>query len=201
MNVCVLAGGRGSRLANIWDRPKCLVPVNGRPVIERVLENVARAKPDTVILMLGHNWRDGISQWLRERRADGLRVIPMIEDVPAGTAPAVRRAIGASGPGPLLVLNGDTVPAYELGALVDFHGQRMGSWASAAMRRGARPYGDVYAGACVLSEEAQEEIYADTRTVDFPAHLVGALPFYVPGFLDVGTPEGFERAKAWELAA
>ncbi len=200
--VCILAGGRGSRLAGLWDRPKCLVPVNGQPVIERLLQNVARAQPREVYLMLGPDWRDVTTAWLRERLPDGLRLIPMIEDHREGTAAAVRRAIGNTGAGPLMVLNGDTLPAFDLRALVDFHDQRLGAWATMAMRRcGDGALRDTYAGACMLSEEAQEEIYVDTRTVDFPAHLVGALPYYVPGFLDVGTPAGFELAKDWALAA
>ena len=82
--------------------------------------------------------------------------------------------------------------------LVGHHLQRIGAWATGAFTHDPRRWRDIYAGACVLSPEAVGEIAADERTHDIWAHLLGVNAYRVPGFLDVGTPEGFRIAQEWK---
>lgn len=52
----VLAAGRGGRLERRTDaRPKCLVPVAGRPLIHFVLASLAKAGISEVVVVLGHH--------------------------------------------------------------------------------------------------------------------------------------------------
>lgn len=196
-DALILAGGIGTRLKGLWDGPKCLVPVGGTPVLERLLTMLEPLQPGYVALALGVK-RDAVQAFLKTRpEPSAFKLVRSLEPWPRGTSAAVRRSLrkGLVG-GPLLVLNGDTVPGYDLGMLLSFH--EMGNaWATAAMTTSADPWRNTYAGACVLSDRALDEIEADKRTRDFPAHLLGAQPFIVSSFLDVGTPEGFQRAKEW----
>ena len=200
LDVCILAGGRGTRLRGVWDGPKCLVTVHdGRPVIEHLTNRALLLLPRRVFLLLGHG-ADQVIEW--RRCCCPHRDVLTIPGLVFGTANAVCAAIDHTEmlldvPAPLLVLNGDTLPLYDLAALVSYHEQRRSTWITAAFRHDSEAWRDVYAGACVLSVAAQREIRADERTRDFPAHLLGAQRFMVPGFLDVGTPEGFQRAKEW----
>ena len=200
LDVLILCGGRGTRLRGLWDAPKCLVPIGGIPLIERLFIKLCALNPEFVALATGI-WREEVKQFTWAH-THNLQLI----DAPdlqgrgnrKGTAMAVRRAAGRGLVGaPLLVLNGDTLPLYDLASLVAYHEARVGAWGTLAVRHDAATWHDVYAGACVLSEAALDEICADDRTQDFPAHLVGANRYVVPGFLDVGTPEGFQRAKEW----
>lgn len=51
----ILAAGRGDRLQRLTvERPKSMVPVAGRPVIEYVLTSLARAGIEEVIIVLGY---------------------------------------------------------------------------------------------------------------------------------------------------
>mgnify|MGYP001564575533 CR=1 FL=1 len=200
MDALILAGGRGTRLKGLWDGPKCLVPVGGVSLLERLLTKLVPLRPEFVALATG-DWREEVMEFALAHQYPFKWV-----DVPdlmgrgrkRGTATAVRRAVlqGAVS-APLLVLNGDTLPMYDLASLIAYHEARKGAWATAAVRRDVLAWRDVYAGACVLSEAALDEICADDRTYDFPAHLIGAYRYVVPGFLDVGTPDGFQRAKEW----
>ena len=197
LDALILAGGRGTRLRGVWDGPKCLVPVGGVPLLERLLVMLVPLRPGFVILATG-NWRAEVIEFACAH-THNLKIADCPDNMQRrGTAAAMRSAalrglIGA----PLLVLNGDTLPLYDLAALVRYHEQRLGAWATAAVQHDSVHWRDVYAGACVLSEAALDEICADKRTRDFPVHLLGAQRFMVPGFLDVGTPEGFQRAKEW----
>ena len=197
MDVLILAGGRGTRLHPVWTAPKCLVPVGGIPLLERLLHLLRPLRPDWVELSLGHA-HGLVTQFVTTRDFSFLRIVSSVST--HGTAVAVVRAVlhGYVG-APLLVLNGDTLPDYDLGMLVAYHEQRIGAWATIAVVADPSRWHSVYAGACVLSENALDAITEDHRTRDFPAHLVGAQEYRVPGFLDVGTPEGFRQAQEWKM--
>ena len=45
LNIIVQAGGRGSRLrSRTWNKPKCLVPINGKPLIYHLFDKYSDAK-------------------------------------------------------------------------------------------------------------------------------------------------------------
>ena len=98
--------------------------------------------------------------------------------------------------GPVLVLNGDTLPLYSLQELIVAHELLEHPWATAATARVNKH--PTFAGAVVLSPEAVEEIKGDTRTYDFAACLFNSERHWVSGFLDVGTPEGFRQAQEFK---
>ncbi|MDZ4343261.1 MAG: NTP transferase domain-containing protein [Candidatus Binatia bacterium] len=189
LDVCILAGGLGTRLAGIWDGPKCLVPVAGKPVLLRLEEQIAQLSPRKVCLALGHLSRE-IIRWTATIESPPFHVwCYSIETEPLGTLGALRLAVDrAQLKAPLLVLNGDTLPGYDLARLVAFH-HRMGDiGASAAWCEGK------YAGAAVLNDAfLQHPTSYEER--DLEQLLTTATHYYVPGFLDVGTPDDFYRAQ------
>lgn len=199
VDVCVLAGGLGTRLRGVWDGPKCLVPVGGVPLLERLLRCLRPLTPRKVALALGYRGEDVQAFIEALPPSVGLSIYSVIEADQRGTAAAFRRLweSAAELQAPILVLNGDTLPLYDLASLVHFHASRLGAWSTAAMAN-AGQWREVYAGAAVLSDAAARTILADDRTHDFQSHLVGSLRYQVRGFLDVGTPEGFKRAQDWQ---
>lgn len=55
LSAVILAAGRGTRLAPLTDqRPKCLLPVEGRPILDRQLEALNRAGIREVAVVTGH---------------------------------------------------------------------------------------------------------------------------------------------------
>lgn len=108
MIAMILAAGRGERLRPITDsRPKALVEVHGRSLLERHLDAVKASGVDTVVINLG---------WLGEQIADrigcgaqyGLSVIysPEGEDI-LETGGGIHRALPLLGNDPFLVVNAD----------------------------------------------------------------------------------------------
>jgi len=202
LDVVILAGGLGTRLRGLWDGPKCLVPVGGVPLLQRLFALLAPLRPRQTTVVLGHLGSD-VKFWAAKHDPRILHGYPdaivyPIEPEPRGTAAAVRFAIkDACLRALLLVLNGDTLPRYDLGAFVAYHRQRVGCWATIAAVHDTARWRDVYAGAAVLSQAAMEAVKADDGARDIEKFLLGADIYRVPDFLDVGTPEGFQRAKEW----
>ncbi|MBM3620446.1 MAG: phosphocholine cytidylyltransferase family protein [Alphaproteobacteria bacterium] len=55
LSAVILAAGRGARLAPLTDqRPKCLLPVGGRAILDRQLDALARAGVHEVAVVTGH---------------------------------------------------------------------------------------------------------------------------------------------------
>ncbi len=183
LDVCILAGGLGTRLSGIWDGPKCLVPITGKPLLLHLLERVAVLRPRIVCLALGHLSREVI-RWIITIDDDP---IYSVETSPLGTAGALRLAIQEMNlQAPILVLNGDTLPRYDLARLVAFH-DRVGNVEAVVAVQG-----DKHAGAAVLNPPFLLRLTSTDETdLDALLRHAGASRYYAPGFLDVGTPYGF----------
>lgn len=108
MIAMILAAGRGERMRPITEKlPKALIEVQGRSLIERHLDNLARAGFETVVINLG---------WLGDQIADrigsggtyGVNVIysPEGEDI-LETGGGIHRALPLFGNSPFLVINAD----------------------------------------------------------------------------------------------
>ena len=103
----VLAAGKGKRLAS--DVPKVLHPVCGRPVLWHTLQVVAAAKPDRIVIVVGHGAdtvRDAVGSW-------GVKPAPVFveqtEQLGTGHAAQVaEKAVGSVET--VLIANGDFDP-------------------------------------------------------------------------------------------
>jgi NDP-sugar pyrophosphorylase family protein len=120
----VLAGGLGSRLrAVVGDRPKALAPVAGRPFLEYLLRHLADAGVREAVLCTGFG-ADAVAEVMGDGARFGLRLRYSREDRPLGTGGALRQAAAMLGPGPALVLNGDSLVSLPLAALCALHAGR-----------------------------------------------------------------------------
>jgi len=123
LDAFVLAGGLGTRLRAVMpDRQKVLAPVAGRPVITRLLDQLAEAGVRRAVLGVGH----GAAQ---VRASLGASYGPMTLDYseeaePQGTAGALRDARPLLRSDPVLVLNGDSFVEANLPAFAAWHRAR-----------------------------------------------------------------------------
>lgn len=64
MIALILAGGRGNRLNEISaNRNKCMVEVNGKPVIEYSLENASNIDVDEIVIVVGYKAEEIINTY------------------------------------------------------------------------------------------------------------------------------------------
>ncbi len=100
--VVILAAGIGSRMRSA--QPKVLHRVAGRALVEAVLDAAEGLAPSRVVVVVGAG-RERIAEALSGRSA-----VFAVQDPPLGTGDAAARASEAlgDGPGPVVVLAGDT---------------------------------------------------------------------------------------------
>ncbi|MGH9184189.1 MAG: sugar phosphate nucleotidyltransferase [Acidimicrobiales bacterium] len=122
MRAVVLVGGFGTRLQPLTcTTPKQMLPVAGRPLIERVLEHLGGHGVEEAVLSLGYR-PEVFTQAYPGGTCAGVRLRYAVEAEPLDTAGAIRFAAAHAGiDDRFLVVNGDVLSDLDLGALVDFH--------------------------------------------------------------------------------
>jgi mannose-1-phosphate guanylyltransferase len=126
MKAVVLAGGEGTRLRPLtFSTPKQMLPVAGRPVIERVVEELARHGVDEVVLSLGYR-PDAFTAAYPNGTCAGVVLRYAVEESPLDTAGAIAFAAreGGVGDDTFITMNADVLSEIDVTALIAFHRAR-----------------------------------------------------------------------------
>lgn len=202
----IMAGGKGVRLRPITEHlPKPMIPVAGRPILERLVLHLVGCGIRRVFLAinyLGHI----VEEHFGDGSRFGCRIEYLREDQPLGTGGALgllpERPVE-----PLLVMNGDVVTQVDLGAMLDFHA-RGGHVAS----MGVRLYAHTVPFGCVETQNGRVTELVEkpdlTRLINTGIYVLNpALLARVPGGRDFPITEIFtdclqrgEPVGAYEVA-
>ncbi|HUR60866.1 MAG TPA: NDP-sugar synthase [Candidatus Thermoplasmatota archaeon] len=162
MDAILLAGGYGTRLRPLtYTRPKPLLPVAGRPMLEWVLD---RLPPEVHRVIVAVNWRaQTLGAYFNQRatRAAGDRreFVVVREEEPLGTGGAVKNCERHLTGDRFFVLNADIVSNLDMGAMLTAH----------------KLHGGV--GTISLKEvEPAEVVNYGVIKPGGPAHAAGAIP-------------------------
>jgi mannose-1-phosphate guanylyltransferase len=125
VKAVVLVGGQGTRLRPLTlTTPKQMLPVAGRPMIERVVAHLAAHGVDEVVLSLGYR-PDAFAAAYRDNCCAGVRLQYAVEPEPRDTAGGIAFAARLAGIDETFVVqNGDVLTGMDVTALVDFHRAR-----------------------------------------------------------------------------
>ncbi|MDI1288496.1 MAG: sugar phosphate nucleotidyltransferase [bacterium] len=123
----IFAGGRGTRLHPLTrDIPKAMVPVAGRPVLERIVAHLVGHGVLDIVLAVGH-LSEPIEAHFRDGEPFGCRIRYLHDDpdIPGGTCGPLARLgpLLDSSDNPILVMNGDLVTSIDVGRLLDEHAE------------------------------------------------------------------------------
>lgn len=138
----ILAGGKGERLRPYTeDRPKCMIPVLGNPLLGFQLRLLSSYGFNRISICCGY-----LNEVLQEHFGDGtkygVKIDYLVEETPLGRGGALRRALESipPSPEPVLAMNGDLLTNLNLADLIAFHKQHnpMATIVSVPLRS---PYG------------------------------------------------------------
>ncbi|MFH0801370.1 MAG: DUF5752 family protein [bacterium] len=137
MKAVVMAGGEGTRLRPLTStRPKPLVPVCNKPVMQYIVELLKRHGVKSVVNTL-YYLADEIVSFFGDGSDFGLHFIYSVEDEPLGTAGSVKkveRYLNET----FIIISGDSLTDFDLSAAVAFHREK-GSMATIVLTRVENP--------------------------------------------------------------
>lgn len=128
MRAIVLVGGFGTRLRPLTlSRPKQMLPVLDRPMIEWVAAWLGASGVTDIVLSLGYR-PEAFTEAYPDGRCAGVTLHYAVEPEPLDTAGAIRFAAEAAGLDrageTFLVVNGDVLTDLDIGELVALHRAR-----------------------------------------------------------------------------
>ncbi|MCI1964543.1 MAG: NDP-sugar synthase [Oscillospiraceae bacterium] len=120
MKALFLAGGKGTRLRPLTDHlPKPMVPVMGRPLLERSIEELQDCDVNEVVFSTCYR-ADDIQKYFSLNREQGPRIQYVCEDMPLGTGGAIKNCADYFDD-TFLIFNSDIVSNLDLKDLIRFH--------------------------------------------------------------------------------
>lgn len=222
ITTVILAGGLGTRLRSVvTDMPKVLAEVCGRPFLTYVLDQLADAGVQQVVLCTGY-----LGEQVYDVLGDSYKNLILTysqERSPLGTAGALRLASSLMRSDPVLIMNGDSFFQADLLAFYNWYCQQQPDCALlltqvADTQRFGRVHADsdgkilsftekgqpgpgwINAGVYLLSQRVLQTIPAQ-KTISleqdmFPVWVGQNFYAYrqAGAFLDIGVPESYAAA-------
>ena len=119
MKAAIIAGGFGKRLRPLTlDRPKTLVEVGGKPIIQWQIEWLRKYRVDTIAVLAGY-MKEKIIDFLGSGQRLGVNVVYVIEEEPLGTGGAIKNARGVLSNEIFVAVNGDIITNIPVDKLVN----------------------------------------------------------------------------------
>ena len=108
MQAIILAGGFGTRLKSMVSAvPKPMAPVNGRPFLSYLLDNLNNYGFQKVVLAVGYQ-KESIINFYKNRYKN-IAIQYSVEEEPLGTGGCLKQAMELIDEDYVFVLNGDTM--------------------------------------------------------------------------------------------
>jgi dTDP-glucose pyrophosphorylase len=218
--VFLMAGGFGTRLKPLTnDVPKPMLRVGGKPILEHIILEFKKNGFFNFVISLHYHPKQ-IRDYFGQGNNLGVNIDYVYENMPLGTAGALRLLPSKYRQAPIIVMNGDLLTKVNSDKLLKFHCKRYDSEATMAVREFDYqvPYGVVEtkddsflgvaekplqkfmvnAGIYVINPECIEKIPHNTR-YDM-TDLINSIPnvsvFLIHEYwLDIGKMPDFERAQ------
>lgn len=125
MHVVIMAGGKGTRIASVAsDIPKPMIPVCGKPILEREIMCLKKQNLTEITLIVGHLGHI-ITEYFADGSKFGVHIDYIVEESPLGTAGALfflKEKIKDD----FLLLNGDIVFDVDFERFLRFHKKHAG---------------------------------------------------------------------------
>jgi dTDP-glucose pyrophosphorylase/CBS domain-containing protein len=142
LQAVIMAGGFGKRLLPLTEElPKPMLPIGGRPLIERIVQQLQQAGIHRLNITT-HYKPEKIVEHFGSGSAFGVDINYVNEDLPLGTGGALR--LMAKPDSPFLVVNGDVLTGIDYRQMLEYHREHQAEMTVAVNLHSIKvPYGVV----------------------------------------------------------
>ena len=166
MKAVILAGGPGTRMRPLtYVMPKCMLPVAGKPLLERTIEYLGSYGIREFIICVAYLKRQIISA-IGDGSVLGVSVSFAEADTPLGTAGQLKTAERLV-TDPFIVMNGDIITSLNIRNLVNKHLQIGGIGTVAVKKFDVRiPYGHI----TINESDSSIQLFEEKPTISYLAN-------------------------------
>lgn len=201
MKVVIMAGGRGTRIAELFpDIPKPLIPVDGMPILEREIRSLASQGFKDLILTVGY-LADKIMSYFGDGSQLGVTIDYFVEETPLGNAGALFQLRNKIGNEPFFLLNADAAFDVDFNRMLAFH-KKQGGLVTLFTHPNSHPYDS---GLIIADKDGQVEKWLskeDERPQWYNNRVNAGLHIIDPSVLelslknlDIDSNTGFPKGK------
>lgn len=120
MKTVIMAGGKGTRISSVnSDIPKPLIPIDGKPVLEREIECLRQQGFTDILLTVSH-MADQIIDYFKDGSDFGVHIDYYVEKSPLGNAGALYKIYDQL-TDDFLLLNADAIFDVDFNRFVEYH--------------------------------------------------------------------------------
>ncbi len=155
-NALIVAGGMGTRLGSLTKhKPKPMLSINGRPILEHCINKLEEADIKTIYISVNH-MSEQIIDFIRSKKFKS-EIVPIKETTKLGTIGSlylIKNRINH----PLLVMNADLVTSLSISNLISFYSsENVDGVITAATYETKVPYGILKYNQIGLLERIEEK--------------------------------------------
>jgi len=138
MKVVIMAGGKGTRISSVAsDIPKPMIPIEGKPVLEREIESLRSQGYTDIIITVSHLGHV-IMDYFADGSRFGVNITYFLEEKPLGNAGALFHLCDQL-TDEFFLLNADSVFDVDFNRFYEFH-HKMGGLATIFTHPNSHPY-------------------------------------------------------------
>lgn len=138
MKIVIMAGGKGTRIAQVNATvPKPMIPIEGKPILEYQIETLKNQGYTDIILIVGH-MGNVIQEYFGDGAEFGVQISYIIEEQPLGTAGALY-FLKDEIKDDFLLLNGDIIFDVNIQKFLEYH-YKQGTVATILTHPNSHPY-------------------------------------------------------------
>ncbi len=121
MKVVIMAGGKGTRIAEInKDVPKPMIEINNKPILEYQIDFFEKNNFKDIIIVVGH-LKEVIMDYFGNGEKFGVNITYFEEEVPLGTAGSFFYLKKYIHDEDFILVNGDLIFEVDFEKMIDFH--------------------------------------------------------------------------------
>jgi len=198
MKAMILAAGLGTRLRPLTnDRPKALVEVAGRTLLEITIARLREFGVSEVIVNV-HHFADMVVEYLTKNKNFGMRIEISREDDLLDTGGGLRKAawffLENSRDEPFILHNVDVISTIDLSSMVQFHKERKALATLAVQARETSRYllfdEHLRLAGRLAGQNGQAEFVRPSRQLEIQALAFSGIHIVSPRLLPMMTEDG-----------
>lgn len=226
MQAVLLAAGLGTRLRPITNTlPKCMVPINGQPLLDIWLQQLTHSALISDIFVNTHYFSDVVAAFLNDKWSAFPQVKNWYEPELLGTAGTLKHNAAELHCEDVVVIHADNLSVFNLDAFIEAHLKRpegcemtmmvfetdtpsscgivelQGNTVIAMHEKVANPPGNLANGAVYIMSQAVLRWIVENEANDISTQVIPAMLGKIQAWTnptyhrDIGTPESYALAQ------